>query len=122
MKKLILLLFIPLVFACDENKTKVTFVKIGNQIWSDENLSVDMFRNGDKIKQSKNIEDWFKYNGKESNFEEFKNLYESQSDLVKSLLHVGMRQGRIKDALERLKKIDEQEAKLQKRFKVQLQL
>ena len=62
MKKLILLLFIPIVFGCDENKTKVTFVKIGNQIWSDENLSVDMFRNGDKIKQSKNIEDWFKYN------------------------------------------------------------
>ena len=50
------------------------------------------------------IEDWFKYNGKESNFEEFKNLYESQSDLVKSLLHVGMRQGRIKDPLDSLRR------------------
>ena len=50
------------------------------------------------------FEDWFKYNGKESNFEDFKNLYESQSDLVKSLLHVGMRQGHIKDPLASLRR------------------
>jgi len=50
------------------------------------------------------FEDWFKYNGNESNFEEFKSLYESQSDLVKSLLHMGMRQGQIKDPLASLRR------------------
>ena len=45
------------------------------------------------------FEDWFKYNGNESSFEEFKDLYESQSNLVKSLLHLGMRHGNIKDPL-----------------------
>ena len=56
------------------------------------------------VKFDDGFEDWFKYNGKESNFEDFKNLYESQSDLVKSLLHVGMRQGHIKDPLASLRR------------------
>ena len=35
-------------------------VKIGNQIWTNKNLTVTNFRNGDVIKESKNKEDWYK--------------------------------------------------------------
>ena len=36
------------------------YQKIGNQLWSNSNLSVDEFRNGDKIYHSKNKEEWYK--------------------------------------------------------------
>lgn len=35
-------------------------VKIGNQIWTNKNLAVTNFRNGDEIKESKNKEDWYR--------------------------------------------------------------
>ena len=35
-------------------------VKIGNQEWTSENLSVSKFRNGDIINQSKNKEEWLR--------------------------------------------------------------
>ncbi|MFZ1809309.1 MAG: fibrobacter succinogenes major paralogous domain-containing protein [Cyclobacteriaceae bacterium] len=31
---------------------------IGDQVWAVENLNVDQFRNGDKITQARNIQDW----------------------------------------------------------------
>ncbi len=36
-------------------------VKIGDQEWTSENLSVETFQNGDKIPEAKTIEDWEKY-------------------------------------------------------------
>jgi len=40
-------------------------VKIGNQIWSAENLDVDHFVNGEIISEVKESSDWFKFNLKE---------------------------------------------------------
>ena len=33
-------------------------VKIGNQIWSTENLNLDKFRNGDVIPEAKSVDEW----------------------------------------------------------------
>ena len=45
------------------------------------------------------IKEWFEYHGKEGDFAEFNELYESESNNVKTLLHIGMRQGIIKDPI-----------------------
>ncbi len=42
--------FSSVVFKIDARKLGLKEVKIGNQIWSAENLNVDYFANGDKIK------------------------------------------------------------------------
>jgi len=53
------------------------------------------------------IKEWFEYHGKEGDFAEFKELYESESNNVKTLLHIGMRQGIIKDPIRSLKRGNE---------------
>lgn len=60
-------------------------VKIGNQIWTNKNLAVTKFRNGDVIKESKNKEDWYRasYKGEptwcyykfDESYSEFGKLY-----------------------------------------------
>jgi uncharacterized protein (TIGR02145 family) len=40
------------------DKSIITQVKIGNQIWMTQNLNVDKFRNGDPIPEAKTSEDW----------------------------------------------------------------
>jgi uncharacterized protein (TIGR02145 family) len=37
---------------------EIKSVKIGTQIWSQENVNVDRFRNGDPIYQAKTVEEW----------------------------------------------------------------
>jgi uncharacterized protein (TIGR02145 family) len=49
------LLFI-ILFSCKSNKE----VKIGSQIWMNENLNVDKFQNGDPITEAKTEEEWKK--------------------------------------------------------------
>lgn len=39
----------------------LTTIEIGYQVWSQKNLDVDTFRNGDLISQAKNPEDWQKF-------------------------------------------------------------
>jgi DNA polymerase-3 subunit epsilon len=42
----------------NNNFNKIEFVKIGNQKWMTENLNVDRFRNGDKIREARTNEEW----------------------------------------------------------------
>ena len=42
-------------------QSKSSEIKIGNQIWSGENLGVKKFKNGDLIYEAKSSEDWMKY-------------------------------------------------------------
>lgn len=42
----------------NHNFNKIEFVKIGNQQWMPENLNVDRFRNGDKIREARTNEEW----------------------------------------------------------------
>jgi uncharacterized protein (TIGR02145 family) len=53
---------ISILFVCFVAVSFAQFetVKIGNQTWSSENLNVDAFRNGDKIKQAKSARKWKK--------------------------------------------------------------
>lgn len=68
MSKIISLLFIFLFISCSEFKTSkiqvLNGVEIGNSIWSNEDLKITKFRNGDEIIQSKNYKDW-DLNGKQ---------------------------------------------------------
>ncbi|MEY4602771.1 MAG: hypothetical protein RIT43_63 [Bacteroidota bacterium] len=40
------------------NGNAIPFIEIGGQFWMTENLNVETFRNGDKITEAKNIEEW----------------------------------------------------------------
>lgn len=61
MKKIVLLGFAVLILFILSNKTVFSQeVKIGNQIWSSENLKVTKFRNGDNIPIAKTKEEWEK--------------------------------------------------------------
>lgn len=66
--------------------TKNDVVKIGEQIWQTKNLEIDKFRNGDKIPQVLNDEDWEQrikdgnpawcyYNNDQKNGKKFGKLY-----------------------------------------------
>jgi uncharacterized protein (TIGR02145 family) len=57
MKKILLLMMLALISSCAQNETKGE-VKIGNQIWSDTNLDVEKFNNGDEIPEAKTNEEW----------------------------------------------------------------
>jgi uncharacterized protein (TIGR02145 family) len=57
MKKILILFILALISSCAQNKTKGE-VKIGNQIWSDTNLDVEKFNNGDIIPEAKTNEEW----------------------------------------------------------------
>jgi uncharacterized protein (TIGR02145 family) len=50
--------FSGVVFKIDARQFGLKEVKIGNQIWSAENLYVDKFANGDKIFEMKSNNDW----------------------------------------------------------------
>lgn len=50
-------LIFTLYCSCTSNQKDV---KIGNQVWSNVNLSIDTFRNGQRIIESKNKDDWYK--------------------------------------------------------------
>ncbi|MDB4105232.1 fibrobacter succinogenes major paralogous domain-containing protein [Salibacteraceae bacterium] len=52
---IILILVITSSFSVSQD-----YVKIGNQIWTNKNLAVNKFRNGETINESKNKEDWYK--------------------------------------------------------------
>lgn len=55
MNKIIIIIFLlPLI--CFSQK--INEVKIGTQIWTSENLNVDVFRNGDPILQVRTQEEW----------------------------------------------------------------
>jgi uncharacterized protein (TIGR02145 family) len=51
---------LSLGFAEEPFSSEPTSVKIGNQIWSTENLNVETFRNGDIIQEAKDNEAWLK--------------------------------------------------------------
>ena len=57
MKKTLLLLLFALITSCGQNETEGE-VKIGNQIWTNKNLDVDKFNNGDKIPEAKTNKEW----------------------------------------------------------------
>lgn len=57
MKKTLLLLLFALITSCGQNETEEE-VKIGNQIWTNKNLDVDKFNNGDKIPEAKTNKEW----------------------------------------------------------------
>lgn len=69
MKKLFFFVLVGLTFSCitsDETIQEVVHeaytgndgVTIGKQVWMNENLNVDKFRNGDIIPQAKTIKEW----------------------------------------------------------------
>ncbi len=80
-------------------------VKIGNNIWMTKNLNVDKLNNGEKIYESKNIEDWvkknnekkpsfcyYKFNSKDSHkYGKIYNYYALTSDLAPKGWHVAMK-------------------------------
>ena len=47
-------------FGEDSNSTVLKTVKIGNQIWTTQNLDVSIYNNGDSIPQVKSAEEWVK--------------------------------------------------------------
>ncbi|HNQ67877.1 MAG TPA: fibrobacter succinogenes major paralogous domain-containing protein [Bacteroidales bacterium] len=49
-----------LLISCGGGKDEIKEVKIGDQIWMTENLSVEKFNNGDPIPQSTSVDDWYK--------------------------------------------------------------
>jgi uncharacterized protein (TIGR02145 family) len=60
-KLLILILPITLIIFSKPNHAQSnnnSEIKVGNQIWTSKNLSVDKFRNGDWIKQARNENEW----------------------------------------------------------------
>ena len=77
-------------------------VKIDNDIWMANNLNVDKLNNGEKIIESKNIEDWvknynqkkpsfcyYKFNSKDSNkYGKIYNYYALTSDLAPKGWHI----------------------------------
>lgn len=59
-KKLSLIAILLIVIISSGSTLNHDYVKIGNQIWTNKNLTVTNFRNGDVIKESKNKEDWYR--------------------------------------------------------------
>ena len=55
----ILLYFVPSIVSSQLNKNKsIKALKVGNQLWMEENLNVESFRNGNIIKQAKSMKEW----------------------------------------------------------------
>lgn len=58
--KLKVLSIVFLILICFAGYSQFSTVKIGSQTWMTENLNVDAFRNGDKIKEAKSPKKWKK--------------------------------------------------------------
>ena len=59
-KRVIYLIISILILISCENANSIKSVNIGNQTWMSDNLNVDFFKNGDKIEEVKNDDDWKK--------------------------------------------------------------
>jgi hypothetical protein len=64
MKKFILVFLLPFSLSCSEQETPNNEIvppegiKIGDQIWTKENLNVSFFQNGDPIPEAKTSAEW----------------------------------------------------------------
>lgn len=54
------LLVIASILTCSTPIFSQKEIVIGRQIWTNENLSVDKFNNGETIREAKNADDWYK--------------------------------------------------------------
>ena len=59
-----IIFFMSLIFFCSCGRNSNKEIKIGSQIWSNNNLNVDCFQNGDKIVEAKTEDDWIEANSK----------------------------------------------------------
>ena len=55
-----IIILLVIFIASNSFSQNLSSIKIGKQIWTDKNLAVEKFRNGETIKKSKNKEDWYK--------------------------------------------------------------
>ena len=55
----IIFYFLPATVNSQSNKNStIKALKVGNQLWMEENLDVAVFRNGNPIKQAKSMKEW----------------------------------------------------------------
>ena len=56
---LIIFYFLPATVNSQSNKNStLKALKVGKQLWMEENLDVAVFRNGNPIKQAKSMKEW----------------------------------------------------------------